>query len=474
FYTHGEAEGVPAVEFIPPFSRRTLGFDSWNEDLAVSDLRNAGPNPETYRSIMRVYSDRDGVEYLRGASYAYFDDNVWRMASDDDFEGVDLSTVDIMAMPYDFMGRPYTDAYTIEVHTTRHGGIYYVPFTAMTDELEFMHADEAYYDNVDYETIYRFAANPYMLKRHTNIDYLNTVNRVYAGLSEQQKELYAPIVREFSELYLQDIVNDMGLENLLVSRLPFYLQQKSTYSRMTSAVPEGRDLTDWFINDSDTGYCVHFATAAALLLRMYGIPTRYVTGYRVTTRAGMYVDVLEKEAHAWVEWFDPNSLSWIILDPTPAALTDEEATEEPEFTPPPVNEQQTETPVPETEATPEPLSPGQTVEAQAFELPAWLVTSGKVILVYGLYRLMALLLLKAYLHDKDRRRQTLRYYHYYMFITGLFSQPRNERATVIAEKAKFSRSGVTVREKNELARMVKKTYQDRLWYERLVYLVIGL
>ena len=61
-----------------------------------------------------------------------------------------------------------------------------------------------------------------------------------------------------------------------------------------------------------------FATAAALMLRSQGIPTRLVTGYD----PGQYDSTLdqtivrESDAHAWIEVFFPGH-GWVPVDPTP-------------------------------------------------------------------------------------------------------------------------------------------------------------
>ena len=67
------------------------------------------------------------------------------------------------------------------------------------------------------------------------------------------------------------------------------------------------------------GHCELFATALALLGRRSGIPTRVVSGYRVTETnsvTGAAV-VRERNAHTWVEAYVDGR--WDTWDPTPAA-----------------------------------------------------------------------------------------------------------------------------------------------------------
>jgi len=85
-----------------------------------------------------------------------------------------------------------------------------------------------------------------------------------------------------------------------------------------------------FLFRSRTGHCELFATSAALLLRMYGVPTRYVTGV-VCGRynpAGYYY-ATNFDLHAWAEAWDDDGQRWVLVDATPPggeveALLDEE------------------------------------------------------------------------------------------------------------------------------------------------------
>ena len=66
------------------------------------------------------------------------------------------------------------------------------------------------------------------------------------------------------------------------------------------------------------GNCEYFATAAAVLLRSVGVPTRLVTGFRTDewNAWGRFYDVRQSNAHAWVEAWDPDR-GWVTIDPTP-------------------------------------------------------------------------------------------------------------------------------------------------------------
>ncbi|MBQ9115479.1 MAG: hypothetical protein IJY04_00490, partial [Clostridia bacterium] len=68
---------------------------------------------------------------------------------------------------------------------------------------------------------------------------------------------------------------------------------------------------DSFLRETREGYCVQFATTAALILRAMGVPTRYVEGFVASDfreqekdgeKTGMYAcEVTDRQAHAWIE-----------------------------------------------------------------------------------------------------------------------------------------------------------------------------
>jgi protein-glutamine gamma-glutamyltransferase len=79
-----------------------------------------------------------------------------------------------------------------------------------------------------------------------------------------------------------------------------------------------RDPVDDFLFGSRRGFCEHYASAFAVLLRAAGIPARIVTGYQGGERnpRGNYLIVRQSDAHAWVEAIVDGS--WQRFDPTGA------------------------------------------------------------------------------------------------------------------------------------------------------------
>lgn len=88
---------------------------------------------------------------------------------------------------------------------------------------------------------------------------------------------------------------------------------------------DGSDFIFDFLNVSKKGYSVHFASAAVMMFRYYGIPARYVEGYLITpddvsamTEGESYV-LDETHAHAWVEYYQ-DGVGWLPFETTPSYL----------------------------------------------------------------------------------------------------------------------------------------------------------
>ena len=79
------------------------------------------------------------------------------------------------------------------------------------------------------------------------------------------------------------------------------------------------DSVDEFLFDTRRGFCGHYASAFATLMRAAGIPAHVVTGYQGGTfnRFADYWIVRQSDAHAWTEvWIEGHG--WLRIDPTSA------------------------------------------------------------------------------------------------------------------------------------------------------------
>ena len=94
-----------------------------------------------------------------------------------------------------------------------------------------------------------------------------------------------------------------------------YLEQEGFYT-LRSKHSDLKDPTASFLFGSLRGYCVHFAHAAAYLMRSQGIATRVALGYAVQTAkrgGGSSVLVMSDRAHAWPE-IHLDGIGWVTFD----------------------------------------------------------------------------------------------------------------------------------------------------------------
>jgi len=85
-------------------------------------------------------------------------------------------------------------------------------------------------------------------------------------------------------------------------------------------IPPGENFALHFLQNAQEGYCIHFATAAVMMLRALDIPARFTSGYVVTVpqnRVGSTIVLTDRNAHAWVEVFY-DDIGWLYLEVTPS------------------------------------------------------------------------------------------------------------------------------------------------------------
>lgn len=134
----------------------------------------------------------------------------------------------------------------------------------------------------------------------------------------------SPRLKEFVE----DIKNARNKKNLpLNANEKFQLLIKKmgrlqlSYS-LSNNVITSNDISS-FLFESKSGYCEHFASATAILLRLLDIPSRLNVGYyggRFDTASNLLY-LTGENAHAWIEYYDGEN--WIFADPLELILTNQ-------------------------------------------------------------------------------------------------------------------------------------------------------
>jgi transglutaminase-like putative cysteine protease len=153
---------------------------------------------------------------------------------------------------------------------------------------------------------YHLAANPSLLpQKNGNETDMAPYLQVPAGISEKITALGDEVAGECNTPWQTCQV------------FLHFFHSSFTYGAGPKSKSEHALLED-FLLGTRQGHCEFFATAMTLLLRLRGVPARYVNGFLVEeyNHLGGYYVVREKNAHAWVEAYIPEK-GWMTFDPTP-------------------------------------------------------------------------------------------------------------------------------------------------------------
>ena len=274
-----------------------------------------------------------------------------------------------------------------------------------------------------------------------------------------------------------------------------------TYTLDPPHTPAGKDFVEYFLFEDKQGYCVHYATATVLTLRALGIPARYVEGFCVTADeladAGPegWVQIPDTRSHAWAEAYCPG-FGWVPVDATPGGATAQEelaseletsSSPQEETSSAPASEPESSA-LPSSAASSEASRPVSSAAAVSEREPAsgsaavWRVLLTVLLVLLACAVAVLFFLLRRSLREKRLRSlppSTAMPIIYRRALHAVrFGAAMDPRLRELAEKAKFSRNGVTEEERGEalslLAALFEKTRRELpLWKRVLFFLYLA-
>ena len=132
---------------------------------------------------------------------------------------------------------------------------------------------------------------------YTTPQYDQFVEENYLGVSQDIKNQLLNLLNQAGYHEEMTIYEKVTLvKNLLASQCVYTLHPGSC--------PSDQDPVLYFLLENKKGYCMHFASSAALLLRTINVPARYTTGFVLDEsdfKGGNVAAVTQAKAHAWVE-----------------------------------------------------------------------------------------------------------------------------------------------------------------------------
>lgn len=457
------------------------------DDTGHVDLLDAGPRRYSNRPVMTVQGAKQGAFYLRGGSAAVYNGESW----EDIGLEASLALQEELSMQLELGG-------SVEPAL-------FPAMTALEGEMETMTVRHYYPGTAAYF--------PYRLIRFLTPEVdLETFLPTGTGLTGESRAVKEMDLEEYRVLYspggpsglfaplsgdaavAEEIYRDFVYSNYLdvpqaargglsaierpaqwpadpLSELPEQWQRASQaareaaaalsraarYDLSTPAMEPGEDFVAHFLEEG-RGYCVHFATAGALLLRMQGIPARYVSGYVAHADRMGAAAVLDSDSHAWVEVY-LDGYGWYPVEMTPGygsgmpgpdgvEYTEPEEEEEPEEEPE-EEEQEPEEPEEEAPEGPEdkeaPETPEELVPPELSGL--WqTVAAAQLLAAPFLIYALGVLLRRRSRNQPDANRATVAAYLRYRRAVrwGGEEEPGLEE---LARKAKFSQHQLTEEER---------------------------
>lgn len=123
-----------------------------------------------------------------------------------------------------------------------------------------------------------------------------------------------PRARALAASWRRDLGND---EAIVREALSLFHNQQFFYTLLPPLLHD--NPVDEFLFDTRQGFCEHYSSSFAFLMRAAGIPARVIAGYQggEINPAGGYMIVRQSDAHAWTEvWLKDRG--WVRTDPTAA------------------------------------------------------------------------------------------------------------------------------------------------------------
>ncbi len=451
-----------------------------------ADLANAGPLNYSGRTVLRLNSDYDGRLYLRGTSLAAYEDGVWKALPDGTWQAYQdyLGTVDGLPPQPDSplvlpsLTSEHRRTYTATVDNVGAvGACVYAPYFLTEQDWEgagVLPVEDAYLARKQGQWTHTVEFADLTLSNGGSHGYTPYQDYVYEHYLDVPEGL-ADTLGQFVRMWYSALPHRPGQDDApvqLAEGLADFLSTFCEYDTSAPAAPEGVDPVLYFLNESRRGYCMHYASAVTLLLRAMGVPARYASGFTAVSVPGRQVDVPDRAAHAWVEvWVD--GFGWYPVEVTPAAAFAYEQGPEPldPITLPPMEPtpgpEPTATAGPEPTATPAPSDAPGGPDGPAGEGPS-APDSGAALaaarVLAAIAVVCALLWLGQYLPKRRRARllarpdgkRTALYGYRCLLAMKRWGGRVDDRAVELAEKAKYSRDGLSPEELDELRALVDR------------------
>lgn len=175
-----------------------------------------------------------------------------------------------------------------------------------------------------------------MLTRHAVVHSGVNVKQTYvagvtAEVSEQQlSPMERQVLMDVPESMLdtldevvQEICDPSDSAVAKAKSISQFFRRDFAYALNNTRSPPNVDPLVFFLKTRHDAHCEYFASATTLMLRVAGVPSRYVTGYvvdEVSDDDPRHWLGRNRDAHAWVEAYDDATGRWFPVESTPGRV----------------------------------------------------------------------------------------------------------------------------------------------------------
>ena len=390
------------------------------------NLQSLGPRIRWDYPMMDVTSPISGTLYLRGQDYDGYTGTGWTASR---------HRSEVFSSPGTVLGE-----LTVSTRSTQ--SVRYVPYYPAE---EITLASGKLTNDGEKTYTYTLAEPIYSFQVSADID--NLLSSAYSPWSDPGTWYLSESTLEWAEPLARSAAEGCTVTTEAAQAIADFVRASAVYDLDTPRMDGSeRDFARWFLEESDTGYCVHFATAATVLLRALDIPARYVEGYMVQAEAGQRVTVSSRDAHAWAEYYCDGR--WQVLEATPEDPEEDVPTEvttpvETESAPPtrPNRQEETHPEEPQPEPGIQPEEPTQQQEKPGFTIPGFvrrIIPAALAVLAIWGQSEIRLRRKNRIWHRGRPNERALSRYRQLVFLSRLATLPIPEELEALTQKARFS------------------------------------
>ncbi len=295
-----------------PF-QSTSGVTGLSDEMSpgdIGDLTRSGDVAFTVQFTSDIPGYRD--LYWRGLTLDEFDGRQWSRGRGGRFQGFQyLGSSKQQIYPWfkdiQYVGDPVS--YNVIMEPTQQNWVYTLMMPSISNDRLWMRREFQVGTERPISQRYTYEADSY-LDHIVDLTISDRMRQNSSALPEQGN----PRSREFAQQLYQQAGSDRDYVDAVLS----YIRNEEFFYTLSPSLLGGDSIDDFFFNTQE-GFCEHYSSAFAFLMRAVGIPARVVLGYQggEFNKYNETLIVRQYDAHAWVEvWLEGEG--WVQVDPTAA------------------------------------------------------------------------------------------------------------------------------------------------------------